>query len=1623
MNKMMAGMVVVALAWGASAGTVASEESGDWGSTDTWGGTLPVAGDDVGVSHNVRLEADPEIGVGSLTVNAGATLTFDVWDAPLVVTGAALIEGTVTHTPQTATSAPWDPNSRVWIEAGSLTVAEGGAIDVSGKGYAGSDATVGYGPGGGVMVVNWGSGGSHGGMGGANSQGTYGVAEAPVDHGSAGGRNSWNWGDNPGGGAVFVDVAGKVTVEGALRADAPDGWERRGGGSGGSVYILCNAITGGGTVSANGGNSFSRPQDGHGVGGGGGGRVAIHYDAEAQELESPSLAVMARGGRDTLTFNYWGMPGSVWLTDAQLLWQDRLYGGNYIVDGGDLPSFSVAGDFTFSDGAVALPDGFALSVGGNLVIADNGGFMGSNVAINVTGDFDFSAASDFAAQGDLFWGEGSSLAVGGNFTVSNTRLKIYGNGDACPMVTVGGNVTFAGSAPLFLQTGFVEDAMLEYGASLAAGGDVHFVAGTSTFKADPTSGSSVLVTGRDITIESGAALTGAGQGFPRPFVVYERGNGPGGGLGASDAGGGGHGGEGFPANETDGITYDDAEKPMMAGSSGGETQWIQNTTADGGGAISLVALRYLTHNGLVNMDALAMWVHPQGGGSAGGSIFAQAKIFRGAGTFTAFGGDGGTSTGGGGGGGRIAVWANDFAGWNGVPAKVSEGLELDAGVLAQAVAGGAGGKGNGEAGTVFWKSLPPEDPVIYMIEAQVPFTAFGVPIAGLLSTTGTSVTAVYCLTRENDDGGEELSNWTQTLAAGVTKEGVFTNLTALALDKVWCARFYAENATGDSITDPIFFTTADVYVQKVSDADEFGEVAGAFRITRASGSAAMAVDVPFTLGGTAVEGTDYESVTPSVTFGIGETEKYVVITPIFTGEQKGGMTVTLTLDDGRFIGSGRNASMAMAYAPIVTGNNETTQGGFWHEGVNWTLGREPIAGDTVTVSHNMTIDRRTLGASAMTIAAGATVTFTGWESVLKAGAITLNGTLTHTAQSVTNAPWTPDARVWVVCTTLDIMAGAAINASAKGYTSPNPYAAGYGPGGGVRVSNCGYGGSYGGVGGMMDASNVYGEADDPADPGSAGGGTNWGRGGYGGGVIRLDVSGNVRIDGRLSADGETGLHANAGGGSGGAILVQCATVTGGGALSANGGWVEGDIRNGVNGAGGGGRIALLYNASAQASVNATARPALTFAAHEGRVGTLYAGFGDPGTIVLTDASFFPIYASVLYGGTILIPGFTAWTTPGNLELRDGLQAFAPGFALTVNGNVNAIGNGGLLIDGYAATVTGHYIAVNETAETYYNAIRSTEGSGLAINGNLTVENAQLGVEPGQGVPTQVSVGGNATFSEPNALSVNAPAGNSALDNASFRLSVGGTLSFANTVVNIITREGGMVAFEAKTVTIADDVIIDGNVKGYASTTLANVNGAGPGGGKGGDPAGGGGHGGAGGNASELEGLGLAYGDGTFPTDSGSAGGSTSWASSNGRNDGGAGISFTVAKAMTLDGAITMNGGSDIDGRAGGGAGGGIRILCQTFAGTGSLSAFGGNVATSNNGTGGTGGGGRIAVHAQRFNQWLGTPLKTVDGFEVDATSLLVVAAGTCGEETPAPGECGTLYWRTIAPAGTLLIVR
>ena len=150
-----------------------------------------------------------------------------------------------------------------------------------------------------------------------------------------------------------------------------------------------------------------------------------------------------------------------------------------------------------------------------------------------------------------------------------------------------------------------------------------------------------------------------------------------------------------------------------------------------------------------------------------------------------------------------------------------------------------------------------------------------------------------------------------------------------------------------------------------------------------------------------------------------------------------------------------------------------------------------------------------------------------------------------------------------------------IDASGRGYRQGYSH-------GNVPYNAVVAGGSYGGLGGAEGVCNecvTYGLAENPNELGAGAGAS--GRGGNGGGLIRITAD-TITLDGAILVNGESFLSgSSASGGSGGGMYVEaCNLLQGAGSMYAIGG--DGNT-SGYGG--GGGRIALYYGATMSPQVD------------------------------------------------------------------------------------------------------------------------------------------------------------------------------------------------------------------------------------------------------------------------------------------------------------------------------------------------------------------------------------------------------------------------------------------------------
>ena len=261
------------------------EDGAMWNSSQGEGGTVPGPGDHAvlpapaNMADNYVVTAKDVINVASLTVGSdtaeeGCLAAFESKTNGIHQIGAGGLVvkagGKLTHTALPASAnTPANECYKLNLDVGgNVMVAADGTIDVTSRGYAN-----GKGPG---YLKD--KGASHGGR---HSYGapTYGSLSAPTNCGSGHAT--------AGGGVVRIVANGTITVDGSIISSANFGIQY-GSGAGGSVWLTCSDLLGGGMISVQGG-------DDQYCSAGSGGRLAV-WLTKAADFGNWGGDLIAKGG-------------------------------------------------------------------------------------------------------------------------------------------------------------------------------------------------------------------------------------------------------------------------------------------------------------------------------------------------------------------------------------------------------------------------------------------------------------------------------------------------------------------------------------------------------------------------------------------------------------------------------------------------------------------------------------------------------------------------------------------------------------------------------------------------------------------------------------------------------------------------------------------------------------------------------------------------------------------------------------------------------------------------------------------------------------------------------------------------------------------------------------------------------------------------------------------------------------------------------------------------------------------------------------------------------------------------------------------------------------------------------
>ena len=224
-----------------------------------------------------------------------------------------------------------NPENKVELEiGGDLAIEADGAIHADGKGYAPNKHP------GGTYVSNMNSG-SHGGWGttgqtaNRDTDGSpYGSIRDPRTPGAAGARA----GGGAGGGVVILSVAGKLTNDGRVTANASLPTSTYMDAAGGSVNVTAKTLSGSGVISANGGIPMGAPDWAHPSGG----RVAVTLTGANADFSSFANPITAYGGQPAAGAKNMrtGAAGTVYLRKGG----EAIDEGTLIIDNGTAKAFT-----------------------------------------------------------------------------------------------------------------------------------------------------------------------------------------------------------------------------------------------------------------------------------------------------------------------------------------------------------------------------------------------------------------------------------------------------------------------------------------------------------------------------------------------------------------------------------------------------------------------------------------------------------------------------------------------------------------------------------------------------------------------------------------------------------------------------------------------------------------------------------------------------------------------------------------------------------------------------------------------------------------------------------------------------------------------------------------------------------------------------------------------------------------------------------------------------------------------------------------------------------------------------------------------------------------------------------
>lgn len=610
-------------------------------------------------------------------------------------------------------------------------------------------------------------------------------------------------------------------------------------------------------------------------------------------------------------------------------------------------------------------------------------------------------------------------------------------------------------------------------------------------------------------------------------------------------------------------------------------------------------------------------------------------------------------------------------------------------------------------------------------------------------------------------------------------------------------------------------------------------------------------------------------------------------------------------------------------------------------------------------------------------------------------------------------------RLTFVTENITIDDGGSLIADGLGYNHSHGYQGNglYGkinPGHGVDsntgASGAGHGGSGGRgyvISGTPIVGQAYGDLYEPDMFGSVGGkGPGSSRGGNGGGMLWMNVTNVIDVDGVVSAHGESATDKYSGGGSGGSIWMYCKTIKGYGKITANGG--SGSMNGFPGGGGAGGRIAIYFqeNKTSTYFIYET-RGGAAQGCQFGKEHLCQAEAGGPGTVFLFhmihthrtllihNGNQKPLVSAIEDYNDLSKTGCVAWLLPqssihhfakgqGDFHFEE-LQIYGGGHLAVLTDPVGA--NSSLFFSYMIGDRTGTlHVSTNQVMDlkrpeidlpfsvhVYHRGFLGLapntfiHGVTLYITGTVAyIQNMTLH----HGGTFWINDGGKTAGQLNNTFRFNTVR---VQDEALIRAVTSPTLHHGTKLQlqSMFIEGGGVVrgtryTIHAENITIDDGGHLNADGLGYNTSHPKSNSGLhGPVnigiGATSAYGSSGAGHGGRGGRGAGAVVVGQAYGDLYEPVRFGSSGGG------NKAGAGGGIIWFNITNIIHIDGEVTANGYGGKDANSGGGSGGSIWMHSYIIKGRGNISVHGGSGGINSGG----GSGGRIAVYFTKNTTFIG----------------------------------------------------